>query len=122
MTAPELITVIAAFGGLATIVGGVIVNIIKATRMERKMDTVAFRQHEIGTKVAVIDGHVNSAATEYKTKIEAMTKEIADLNRQLSDNRVVAATLAQAKADADIIKPIAATVELVTPPKVIIPE
>lgn len=87
----QIITLIAALGGLVTIIGGVIVNIVVALRTSAKAE-------EISAKSDVIIGHVNSASTIASAKIDALTKEVADLKAVAATNKETASLLAQSVA------------------------
>lgn len=89
MSAAEIITIIAAVGGLVTILGGVIVNIVSAMRQESKAAL-----DKIEAKTEVIAGRVDGAATASVAKIEGLQKEMALLRETVADQKQVAAVLA----------------------------
>lgn len=106
MTAAEIITVIAAVGGLVTVIGGVIVNIVSAMRKESKEALAS-----IDKKTDAITVKVDGAASKSVDKIEALQTEMAQLRTMLADSKQTAAVLAQAHASAVPVPPSAAVVE-----------
>ena len=80
---------------LVPIIGAVIVNIIVALKTNNKVS-------EVSAKADIISGHVNGAATTANAKIESMTREITELKQLLSDNKEIAALLAQSAAKREI--------------------
>ena len=90
-TATELVTLLAALGGLVAGIGAVIVNVIVASRTSAKVDGIA-------TTTKVIEGHVNSSATAAAALIASSERERLELRRQLADQKETAALLAQTAA------------------------
>lgn len=88
-TSAEILVIITAFGGLVTIIGGVIVNIILSMR-KRVDETLA--------EAKVITGHVNSAATRMSELNTALIEKISTLERVAAESRLIASNLAQAAA------------------------
>lgn len=86
MTSTEVITVIAAVGGLVTIIGGVLVNVVVALRS--KVD-------EVNAKVDVVKGSVDGQATAAASREESLQKELKFLREMLADRKETAALLAQ---------------------------
>jgi len=87
LTAPEILLIIAA-------IGVVLNNMIQSWR--------------IGTKVAVIEGHVNSKETKYAEQIVSKDNEIQILRNIIVDKDKDKALLAQAvittSAQAEVVK------------------
>jgi uncharacterized protein (DUF4213/DUF364 family) len=81
MSAEAIVLIIAALGVAA-------VNVITAWRSDRKTA-------EVKSEVSVIAGHVNSAATAQVAKVDALTKQVADLTKLLADEKLIAERLAQ---------------------------
>jgi predicted PurR-regulated permease PerM len=117
MSGGELVTVFAAAGVLLTALGAVIVNIIMALKQSAAIIENTKVTQEVSAKADVIKGHVNSAASQSKEKIDALEQHITQLIAQLAQSRETAALLAQSAATVAVVLPLAATVELATPPK-----
>lgn len=111
-TAPEIIAIFAGFGVLVTAIGAAIVSIIVTLRTSAKVDvgtaiSAANSQalSEVKSKADLIEGHVNSAATAAAAKIEALQSEVVALTKVLSENKAIAALLAQSAASAPAAPP-----------------
>jgi hypothetical protein len=72
----EVLTIIGAVGGLVTLIGGVIVNIIVTLRTNRKLDVNTAVTQDVSAKADVITGHVNGAAAAAVAKMAAQQAEI----------------------------------------------
>lgn len=90
---------------LVAAIGGQIVNIIVALKTGAKVDEntrVTKDTKEslaaVAEKAAVIEGHVNSAASTYQEKIRSLEEQNKLLERFASEQREIARTLATADA------------------------
>lgn len=97
-TAEDLIKIMTAAGVLLGIAGGIVVNIIVASRTSKKVDDntaiTAKGLADVKQTAAVIEGHVNSQITKYVTEIEALRNENGALKQTLADTKTTAAVLA----------------------------
>ena len=84
-TAAEIVMIIAAFSAMG-------VQLITAWRTSSKVG-------ETFTKVAVIEGHVNSERSRSNEERAGLQKEIEGLRQVINDKVVTAALLAQALSD-----------------------
>ena len=89
LSATDIVLILGAVGVLVGVVGTWAVAVINAlNRTVHKVDDIA-------TRTAVIEGHVNSAATAALSKERASQTEIDRLHELVADQKQVAALLAQ---------------------------
>lgn len=84
-TAIEIGTFVASLGILISGIGAVIVNIIVALKQGKKVDEVIVAVAKVQSEAEVIKGHVNSAATDSKNKIEALESKIEMMTKTATD-------------------------------------
>lgn len=84
-----LTAILVAIPAILTVLGVIIVNVI--TALKKTVD-------QVKETAGKIEGHVNSAATAAKGKIEGLEKELVLMRETLAENTRVAALLAQSRA------------------------
>jgi hypothetical protein len=91
-TSSEVIAMIAAIGGVITLIGTVIVNIIGILRIEKKTDAAAVTNKVQLEETRVLRGQVqevhtmtNSNLSAVTAKLEQATAEIASLRETIQD-------------------------------------
>jgi len=90
-SATEVAAFIAGLSVLITGLGAAIVNIIVALKAGKKAD-------EILVKTEAIAHSVNSTASDAKSKIESLQKELSSYSKHVAEMKETAALLAQALA------------------------
>jgi hypothetical protein len=86
MTAEEMKIVAGAIATIIVALGVALPGVISALRvakLDRKIDANTQVTEAVHTQTEVIASHVNSEATTYKAKIEALTEQVTSLKLQL---------------------------------------
>jgi hypothetical protein len=109
-TAPEVIAIIAAIGGLVITVASQIGNLIIAWRTSQKVSentkVTTEGLAEVSAKADVITGHVNSQASTSAAEIAGLRQQIDMMHAMLADSKQTAAVLASAAAHTAVSVPI----------------
>lgn len=89
-TSAEVLTIIAAIGGLMTMFSAAVVNIIVALRNGRKLDANTKVTEAVNAKADVITTHVNGAATVAQATIDSQRQEITHLRAVIGEQKQAA--------------------------------